>query len=148
MTQVLEVGQQLAQVSAQIEEVNGKLTDLDSLLAALNHMQNLVRQSLEEGRLLHEEQARQRYVSLKMYEAISPGLTPEFVASVEERLRGEFDADLRNGSEGPASGSTVKPHVAPAAGAKAIAAALGLSREEIAAGAQLSVEGPVNGDQE
>jgi hypothetical protein len=101
MSQVLEVGQHLAQVSAQIEEVNGKLADLDNLLLNLNHLQMIVTQSLEEGLTTHEEQARQRFVSLKMYELLLPHPTPEAVSATEEGFRAEFNASLQKSVEVP-----------------------------------------------
>lgn len=108
MGQVLEVGQQLAQVSAQIEGVNAKLGDLDNLLANLNHLQNIVTQSLEEGRALHEELARQRYVSLKMYESLCPTLNSEQLCAREEVFRNDFNVIVNEKatSEEPINGDS------------------------------------------
>lgn len=98
--QVLQVGKQLTEVSVQVDAVNQKLGDLDALIMNLNQVRNLVTQSLQEGRAVHEEQARQRFVTLKMFERlfVATGLHDD-LAVLEEQFRDEFDATLRNTEE-------------------------------------------------
>ena len=106
MGQVVEVGQQLTAVSGQIGEVNKKLVDLDTLITQINYTRNLVTQALEEGRAVHKEQARQRYATLKLFEALAASAPDLNIARLEQQSRDEFDATVgkerRNDHQEPA----------------------------------------------
>ena len=81
LSQVLQVGQQLADVSLQVNQVNEQLKNLDELVGEVKAARGL----LEE---IMVEQSRQRYATLAMFKHLNPATDYE---ALERHFRAEFD---------------------------------------------------------